>query len=104
MEKICMNCKHCSFNIKVKEFEKANIFKKIIMILKGEAFFDLEYKYPKCMNPEVFHIDFKKDLVFGNELKKENLFCPAARSCSCTCNNEEFHTCGPEGKYFEEDK
>ena len=97
-----MNCKHCSFNIKVKEFKKANIFKKIIMALKGEAFFDLEYKHPKCMNPEVFHVDFKEDFIYGNELKKENLFCSAARCC--TCHTEEYHTCGKEGKYFEENE
>ena len=52
------------------------------------------------MNPEVFRVNLKEDLVFGNELKKGFLFCSTSRSC--TCNNEELHTCGKEGKYFEE--
>lgn len=101
MEKICLNCKHCSFNVKSREFEKINVFKKIARVFTGNIPLDYEMKHPKCYHPEIFKQDKIAYLVSGEDCR-ENLFCSAARRS--TIHNDDYHTCGKDGKYFEEDK
>ena len=100
MEKICLNCKYCSFNVKSREFEKANFFSKIVRAFTGNIPFDVEKKHPMCYHPEVFKQEKIAYLVFGEDCR-EKIFCSAARRSSYT---DEFKTCGKEGKHFEEDK
>ena len=100
MEKICLNCKYCSFNVKSREFEKANVFRKIARIFTGNIPLNFEKKYPMCHHPEVFRKGNVVYLVSGEDCR-EKIFCSVARRSSYT---DEYNTCGKEGKYFEEDK
>ena len=95
-QKFCVNCKHCSLNIKLKKFEKANFFQKIILSLKGEAFFDIERESPHCLHPDVYCFKDGEFLVTG-ETGKQKMFCLTARGYS----TKNYKTCGEDGKYFE---
>ena len=95
-QKFCLNCKHCSLNVELKKFENANFFQKILLCLRGEAFFDIERESPHCFHPEVYCYNDDMFLVTG-EKEKQIIFCQTARGYS----TKNYKTCGEEGKYFE---
>lgn len=104
MEKICFNCKYCSYHKAKKELDNMNWFKKFFVLFPiADPEYNLEFQkeYCRCLHPNVFKRTKGRELVSGN-LSNERIFCSTARfSSSFEASDYIYNCCGVEGKYFE---
>ena len=97
----CVNCKHCSINKIIEEYNQFGFFKKIFRCFDYEQDLRIHKSCPKCYHPDVYKAKVSNVRVFGNN-KGEKLYCDTARTRSFTGDTYIYSCCGADGKYFEE--
>ena len=100
MEKICINCKWCEYNVFKKKLKEMNFFQRIVFWFCHETEFQISKKFPHCMNKEVYRQE-DEEAVFG-KLSRGKLLCSIARIGNPHNEHSRYYGCGKNGKYFEE--
>ena len=102
--KICMDCKWCSYNNEQQRIKATqNPIKRFFAWCDWVQFGSkLHKEFPKCKHPNVYLKNNGESVVFGdNPPARENIYCHTAREESYVGRHRTFSCCEKEGKYWE---
>lgn len=102
--KICMDCKWCSYNYEQQQIKAIkNPIKRFFAWCEWVNFDSrLNKELPRCKHPNVYLRDNREAVVFGDHPPARiNIHCTTAREESYVGWHHTFSCCEKQGKYWE---